>query len=131
MKVHGFEYLICPLDQVPLLKNNVGWQCQQGHQFDQAKQGYVNLLPVQHKKSLNPGDNKSMVSARKSFLASGYYSAVASTLSGLVLKHINTSTEREIAYLDAGCGEGYYLQEFIQHAGGEKAETSVALLGLD
>ena len=33
------------------------------HQFDKAKEGYVNLLPVQHKKSKNPGDDAQMVQA--------------------------------------------------------------------
>lgn len=139
MKVHGFEHLLCPLDQQPLLPNEQGWQCSAGHQFDRAKQGYVNLLPVQQKKSLQPGDNKDMVRARKSFLDTGYYGPVASALSNMVLTHINNSGAAEPAYLDAGCGEGYYLAEFIRHASEQpteqptvqRAQHSVALLGLD
>src|SRR5690554_174133 len=131
MKVHGFEHLLCPLDQQPLLPNEQGWQCSAGHQFDRAKQGYVNLLPVQQKKSLQPGDNKDMVRARKNFLDTGYYSPVASALSNMVLTHINNSGAAEPAYLDAGCGEGYYLAEFIRHASEQPTEHSVALLGLD
>jgi hypothetical protein len=32
------------------------WRCEQGHSYDVAKQGYVNLHVVQHKHSKNPGD---------------------------------------------------------------------------
>ncbi|HLV48012.1 MAG TPA: methyltransferase domain-containing protein [Aliidiomarina sp.] len=135
MKVHGFEQLTCPLEKQPLVQNLQGWQCLHGHQFDRAKQGYVNLLPVQHKRSLNPGDNKEMVRARKNFLDTKHYAPVASTLSRLVVEHVVASARQEASYLDAGCGEGYYLNEFITHtqaidqALGTK--TKISLLGLD
>ncbi len=131
MKIHGFEHLICPLDKQPLYTNQQGWQCPLGHQYDRAKQNYVNLLPVQHKKSLQPGDSKDMVRARQHFLDNGYYSPVAQALSKLVLEHISNSTELTAAYLDAGCGEGYYLQQFIQYASTHKGDQAVAVLGLD
>ncbi|MBE0772565.1 SAM-dependent methyltransferase, partial [Escherichia coli] len=47
--------------------------CPAGHRFDRARQGYLNLLPVQHKKSLDPGDNAAMVEARRQFLGAGHY----------------------------------------------------------
>ncbi|MCO4321343.1 putative RNA methyltransferase [Aliidiomarina quisquiliarum] len=131
MKIHGFKHLICPLDQQPLYSNQQGWQCPHGHQYDRAKQGYVNLLPVQQKKSLQPGDNKDMVRARQHFLDSGYYQPVAQTLSKLVLQHISNKAELTPAYLDAGCGEGYYLQQFVAHASNYKGDQAVAVLGLD
>ena len=42
--------LICPLCHSPLTFNARSWSCENRHQFDQAKEGYVNLLPVQHKR---------------------------------------------------------------------------------
>ncbi|RUO43632.1 rRNA (guanine-N1)-methyltransferase [Aliidiomarina taiwanensis] len=130
-----FHALCCPLDQQPLLANEQGWSCPQGHQFDRAKQGYVHLLPVQRKRSRDPGDSKDMVQARKRFLEAGYYQPVASTLAQLVHQHLKQAEQDQPAYLDAGCGEGYYLQQFIEHTQNqgtrEAGEASCTLLGLD
>ncbi|MBW6265695.1 SAM-dependent methyltransferase, partial [Pseudomonas aeruginosa] len=49
--------LICPLCSAALGEVDNGVACPAGHRFDRARQGYRNLLPVQHKKSLDPGDN--------------------------------------------------------------------------
>lgn len=38
-----------------------------------AKEGYVNLLPVQHKRSRDPGDSAEMMQARRAFLDAGHY----------------------------------------------------------
>ncbi|EYS00226.1 putative rRNA (Guanine-N1-)-methyltransferase [Acinetobacter baumannii 45057_4] len=47
------------------------WRCEQGHSYDIAKQGYVNLHVVQHKHSKNPGDTPESVDARRAFLQGG------------------------------------------------------------
>lgn len=60
--------LICPLCSAALGEVDNGVACPAGHRFDRARQGYLNLLPVQHKKSLDPGDNAAMVEARRQFL---------------------------------------------------------------
>ncbi|HLV16926.1 MAG TPA: SAM-dependent methyltransferase, partial [Pseudomonas sp.] len=57
--------LICPLCRNPLDAVENGVACATGHRFDRARQGYLNLLPVQHKKSRDPGDNQAMVEARR------------------------------------------------------------------
>ena len=107
MALTPITQLLCPLDQHPLLLNCNTWRCQNNHCFDIAKQGYVNLLPVQNKKSLDPGDSKEMIAARRDFLNSGVYQpiavALAKTLAGLCKEH------EQLSILDAGCGEGYYL----------------------
>lgn len=41
----------CPLCHQPLSREKNSYICPQRHQFDMAKEGYVNLLPVQHKRS--------------------------------------------------------------------------------
>lgn len=126
-----FDALRCPLDQQPLQANAQGWACPQGHQFDRAKQGYVNLLPVQRKRSRDPGDSKDMVQARKRFLDAGYYQPVGETLAQLVHEQLQQNKSLATAYLDAGCGEGYYLQQFMQYQEAHAGEGSCALLGLD
>lgn len=96
---------LCPLCQAPLTLNLKQYRCAQNHSFDIAKEGYVNLLPVQNKKSKDPGDNKDMVLARRAFLEKGFYAflqqALADTLNQL--EHTNT-------VIDLGCGEGFYTQ---------------------
>ena len=58
----------CPLCHQPLTQANNSFVCPGRHQFDVAKEGYVNLLPVQHKRSRDPGDSAEMMQARRAFL---------------------------------------------------------------
>lgn len=100
---------LCPLCHSPLQAQANHYACVQGHQFDRAKEGYVNLLPVQHKRSKDPGDSPEMMQARRAFLDAGHYQPlrehVVSTLSAV----LNTLAG---AVLDIGCGEGYYTHMF-------------------
>ncbi|MGJ8687515.1 MAG: putative RNA methyltransferase, partial [Spongiibacteraceae bacterium] len=73
MPLVALEQLLCPLDNTVLSRHAQQWRCPQGHCFDVAKQGHVNLLPVQNKKSREPGDSKAMIAARRDFLNSGAY----------------------------------------------------------
>ena len=97
--------VICPLCEKPLNRNDKNWCCENGHSFDIARQGYVNLLTVQQKHSLNPGDTREMVLARRQFLEAGYYLPIGETLKKLVSQHAPDAQ----CVLDVGCGEGYYL----------------------
>lgn len=117
-----FTALACPLDGTPLARQENSWCCARGHCYDVAAQGYVNLLPVQHKRSLDPGDSKEMVAARRRFLEAGHYQPIAAAVARQLLTGAGP-----LACLDAGCGEGYYLGELMAAAG----ERSLALLGLD
>jgi 23S rRNA (guanine745-N1)-methyltransferase len=126
----GFDprHLACPLDGGPLRLDGARLVCEAGHSFDIARQGYANLLPVQHKRSRNPGDSQAMVQARGAFLDGGAYQPVADRLSrlacGLLPQH------GPAVVLDAGCGEGYYLTQ-LQRRLGERGATGVRLLGID
>ena len=62
----------CPLCHQALLPSPQQWRCSNNHQFDCAKEGYVNLMPVQHKGSKQPGDSPEMMQARRAFLDAGY-----------------------------------------------------------
>ncbi len=99
--------LACPIDGESLTLQSKQLKCSNGHAFDIARQGYVNLLPVQHKRSMQPGDSKEMVAARTNFLNTGIYAPVASKLVETILAEIGQSNPANI--IDAGCGEGYYL----------------------
>ncbi|MGN2257420.1 putative RNA methyltransferase [Pseudomonas aeruginosa] len=78
--------LICPLCSAALGEVDNGVACPAGHRFDRARQGYLNLLPVQHKKSLDPGDNAAMVEARRQFLGAGHYAPLARRLAELAVE---------------------------------------------
>lgn len=98
---------LCPICQQPLAFAQNRYCCANHHSFDQAKEGYVNLLPVQFKHSKEPGDNKAMVNARRAFLEQGYYQPLAERLVSLYQQFANTQG----LMLDAGCGEGYYTAQ--------------------
>jgi 23S rRNA (guanine745-N1)-methyltransferase len=126
MNITPFQFLACPLDGRPLNCHGSAWRCASGHSFDVASQGYINLLPVQKKRSLDPGDSKEMVAARRRFLNAGFYQPIAAAVSRVALAGL--SSETTLSCLDAGCGEGYYLRQLAAAAGGD---ITLAVLGLD
>ena len=109
--------LLCPLCGEVLQKEERAWQCPNRHSFDIARQGYVNLLPVQQKRSLQPGDTKEQVLSRREFLDGGFYGPIAQALCELAQNY-------EGPILDVGCGEGYYSSRLQEALGAE-------LVGLD
>ncbi len=124
MSSHPFAALACPLDGGPLQRDGAAWRCTAGHSFDIAREGHVNLLPVQQKRSRDPGDSKEMVAARRRYLNAGHYEPIAA----LVARATLTDAPGKLACLDAGCGEGYYLRQLATAGDGI---TDLALLGLD
>jgi len=106
--------LACPMDGLPLTSSNNGWRCPQGHSYDIARQGYIHLLPVQNKRSKDPGDSKDMVLARHQFLAAGFYKPIADAVNEAVKSC--AQSDQPISVLDAGCGDGYYMRALQQTA---------------
>ena len=96
----------CPLCHAPLTPQGKSYICPQRHQFDQAKEGYVNLLPVQYKRSRDPGDSAEMMQARRTFLDAGHYQPLRDAVSEKL------SVIKPSQLLDIGCGEGYYTHAF-------------------
>ena len=127
MTTTPFTALACPLDGAPLRRHGGSLRCADGHCFDLAAQGYVNLLPVQNKRSLDPGDSKEMVAARRRFLEAGHYKPIADAVARAVLA--DAEPGRTLTCLDAGCGEGYYLRQLAAAAAAEA--RPLALAGLD
>jgi len=125
MTMDAFNALACPLDGEPLSQADTCWRCPAGHSFDVARQGYLHLLPVQKKRSLDPGDSKDMVAARRRFLNAGFYQPIAEAVG----QAVTTSTDdtKPLACLDAGCGEGYYLRQLAA----SNMDMTLALVGVD
>lgn len=95
--------LICPICGDVLRREDRQYRCARNHSFDIARQGYVNLLPVQQKKSLHPGDTREQVLSRRRFLEDGFYAPIARALCDAALELGAAGP-----ILDVGCGEGYY-----------------------
>ncbi|MFJ5158833.1 23S rRNA (guanine(745)-N(1))-methyltransferase [Pantoea sp. NPDC088449] len=114
--------LICPLCHQPLLQQSNSFRCDAGHQFDQAKEGYVNLLPVQYKGSREPGDSVEMLQARRTFLDAGHYQPLRQSVAGLLAQQLGSHSSQ---VLDIGCGEGYYTAAMAE------ALPQAKLFGLD
>ncbi len=96
---------LCPLCHQPLIRQQASWHCDGRHQFDCAREGYVNLLPVQHKRSREPGDSAEMMQARRRFLNAGHYQRLQQRVVELLAEHV---PQDPVRLLDIGCGEGYY-----------------------
>jgi 23S rRNA (guanine745-N1)-methyltransferase len=121
--------LACPIDGERFEVRGKQLVCKNGHVFDIARQGYVNLLPVQHKRSKQPGDSKEMVSARAQFLNSGVYEPIARKLAEITFAQIAGS--KETCILDAGCGEGYYFDAIFNDLKSRNACADLSFIGLD
>ncbi len=111
--------LICPICAQPMALHDRTYRCGSNHSFDMARQGYVNLLTVQQKHSLNPGDTRQQVLSRRAFLEAGHYAPIAQAVI-YTAKALGASGP----ILDAGCGEGYYSARVSAALGAE-------LTGLD
>lgn len=120
------ELLCCPLDQLALQLDGTHLHCENGHSFDIARQGYVNLLGAGDKRSQDPGDSKEMVIARRDFLNGGHFQPVAHRLADL----IDPLVSADSIIVDAGCGEGYFLEQ-LQARLGSRNRLFPSMIGFD
>ena len=97
--------LACPVCGGPLrlAPDSSALQCDAGHSFDRARQGYVPLLPPGHRAP--SGDSAEMVADRVAFLDAGHYAGVTRALADAVLE----GAVPPQALLDLGGGTGHHL----------------------
>lgn len=112
----------CPNCGLALLQQQApaSFGCANNHNFDLAKEGYLNLHLAQHKRSRNPGDSDEMIRSRQRFLNTGHYKFLADALVNQL-----SDIPKDHRLLDIGCGEGYYLEQIYN------ANKSLQLVGLD
>ena len=108
--------LVCPVRGCP---EPLRWEptravCANGHLFDRARSGYCNLLQVQERRAKHPGDSKAAVQARRRGLDRGLGEDLRDALGARVAAW---GLPAAAAALDAGCGEGYYLQSLCARFG--------------
>ena len=94
---------VCPHCGLSFDMSSSGVHCANGHTFDRAREGYLNLL-VGGRLSTTAisGDTPESLAARRRFLSTGSYRPIVDAL-------VNVIGEVDGAVLDIGCGEGYYL----------------------
>lgn len=111
------DLLACPtcagrgLADQPLELTGGTLRCPQGHAYDVARQGHVNLLGRAVPRN---ADSAEMVAARERFLGSGAYDAVADALaSAASTDAARRQGEGDVAVLDVGAGPGWYLDRVL------------------
>ncbi|MBK7875929.1 MAG: methyltransferase domain-containing protein [Planctomycetes bacterium] len=90
----------------PLALRECVLACPRGHAFDRAKSGYWNLLQPQDRRSLDAGDSKDAVEARRRLFESGLFAPWIEELARTLER---AGVERGARTLDVGCGEGSIL----------------------
>ncbi|WP_433613500.1 putative RNA methyltransferase [Dactylosporangium sp. CA-139114] len=93
-------YLRCPVCRSPLSPGERALRCPQGHAFDVARQGYVDLTAG---RPAPTGDTAEMVAAREALLAAGHFGALSAAVAGL------TGRERPGLVVEVGAGTAHYL----------------------
>jgi len=113
-------------ETLSLQASGKSYACLQQHSFDLAKEGYLNLLPVQFKHSKEPGDNKAMMTARRQFLETGLYEPMAKAVAMMI--DVVQGQQQRLTLLDLGCGEGYYTRKIAEYC---KNSEQLSLHGVD
>ena len=82
-------------------------QCDSGHSFDRAREGYLNLTVAGRLSTTAvSGDTAEALLARRTFLSADWYAPIAHALTDAL-------GEVDGPVLDIGCGEGYYLSHVM------------------
>lgn len=86
--------------------------CANGHAFDVARQGYVNLLPGDAK--AGSADTSAMVRARDAFLGSGHFAPIERAIAQVASRLLAEGPEGCV--VDVGAGTGRYLAQVLDEA---------------
>ena len=111
--------------RAPLTRHARRSVCANGHSYDVARSGYLNLLQPQDRRSRNPGDTPEAVAARRRFLDAGHAEPLLRAIVDALPLHEND------ALLDAGCGEGHHLAAFRRAYGVEAHGVDISVPAID
>ena len=116
----------CPVCHEMLDFDKTGAFCSNGHRFDRARQGYINLLQSQSSSQKHHGDDKLMSIARNEFLSAGFYAPLLKKLTEILPNLL----PQICAIADVGCGEGYYTQGVYQSLVENGKQVSLAAIDI-
>jgi len=112
----------CPLCKSGFTAAAGALVCQNGHSFDLAREGYVNLLSGRSRRPAAGGDSPAQLRYRAQFLDAGHLHALTTT----IIRQVERSAQGTQHVLDAGSGTGHHLARVAARLPG-----SVISLGLD
>jgi 23S rRNA (guanine745-N1)-methyltransferase len=118
----GHWLLRCPLCKTGLTPAAGAFVCRNGHSFDIAGEGYVNLLSGRSHRPAAGGDSPSQLRHRAHFLDAGHLGTLTTTIVG----QIERSARGPQHVLDAGSGTGHHVARIAA-----RLPDSVISLGLD
>ncbi len=123
----------CPVCAERLEAVGKSWRCANRHSFDQAREGYVNLLLGHRRNSQSPGDTRMMLQSRRAFLENGYYRPLREKLADYCVELGAEPSGRRTRFtlLDAGCGEGYYTAHIAETLRERNPSISHCVAGID
>lgn len=116
MLIDVIHLLRCPLCHAPLTLTAGVVACPQGHRFDVARLGYVNLLPGDA--GSGTADTAAMVDARVRFLQAGHFAPLSAAVVDVAQRHVGSGA----AVVDIGAGPGHHLAAVL-----DARPTSVGL----
>jgi len=102
------DILACPLCAHRLFLSGKTLKCENGHSFDIAREGYVNLSLSGKRKTRISGDGRDMVLSRRAFLKNGHYAPLLHEIASVIISRCKNGRISHPVIIDAGCGEGYY-----------------------
>ena len=110
------DYLKCPVcsSGFSLGNNDRSLICSRGHNFDMARQGYVNFCSGSMGKLY---ENKELFRARRNIYDAGFFAGVEKAVSA-GLKELFPEGDRTV--VEAGCGEGSLLSYLQQENPGNR-----------
>jgi len=106
------DLLRCPHCGGELELGDGAARCAEGHSFDVARQGYLNLLPGDAR--TGSADTATMVRARAEFLAAGHYAPIAAAVADAAVSAAPAGETAEGPVIDLGAGTGYYLAAVLE-----------------
>lgn len=119
----------CPVCKQKLELINKSFICEQKHTFDVSREGYVNFLLSNQKKTKDPGDSKFMADNRQFFLDKGFYDPLSDEINKTILALITKAETDCFNILDVGCGVGIYSGKLEKDL--KNIENRVQLWGID
>ena len=122
----GHGLLRCPVCRLQLTTASGALVCGNRHNFDFAREGYVNLLRNVRRHAAAGGDTAEQLRHRAAFLERGYFDAIAATIARHVREAGAEPPGGSWRILDAGCGTGYHLAKLAA-----AIEGPMVGLGLD
>ena len=105
----GHGLLRCPICRLDLAAAAGALACRNRHNFDLAREGYVNLLRGRQRRPSAGGDSCEQLQHRELFLQAGHFDPVAATIVTCVQRSAAKPAARCWRVVDAGSGTGYHL----------------------